>query len=86
MSLMCLWYGCAVWVQRVGGQLYLTLVVSQVPLSGTLDDQHHNTTPGLTVGLVLLLVGEQPAILEPPSQNRSHGTGVTQSGKRCDTN
>ena len=71
-------------VQGVGEQ-YLTLVVSQVPLSGTLDDQHHNTTPGLTVGLVLLLVGQQPAVLEPPSQDRTRRTGVTHSGEWCDT-
>jgi len=40
--------------------------VPQVSLGGALDEQHQHPAAELAVRLVLLLVGEQSALLEPP--------------------
>lgn len=45
----------------------LALVVSQVSLCQVFYDQHQNSTAELAVGLILLLVSQQSALLEPPS-------------------
>ena len=56
-----------------GGELkaYLTLVVSQVSLRRAFNDQHQDSTTGLSVGLKLLLVSQQPALLEPSVQGHA---------------
>lgn len=44
----------------------LALVVSQVSLRQVFYGQDQNSTAELAVGLILLLVGQQPAVFEPP--------------------
>lgn len=51
-------------------QTNLTLVLSKVSLCRVFYNQYQNPTTKLTVGLILALVGQQPALLKPPWTHR----------------